>query len=71
VITLGTKGTPATAEMLATSGTESTIGTQATTETQATTVTLTAAEKPERVLTPTTREFSRKLSKKLSERRKL
>jgi hypothetical protein len=47
--------------MLATSCTQSTTGTQATTKMQATTMTPTAAD----ILTPITREFSRKFSKKI------
>jgi hypothetical protein len=49
-----TPGTPAKAEMLATSGTQqSTAGTQATAMTKATTGTPPAAEMAESVLTPT------------------
>jgi hypothetical protein len=53
VRTSRTKGTPAAAEMLATSGTHS----LATAMTQATAATPRSAEMPETVLMPTTRKF--------------
>jgi hypothetical protein len=48
--------------MLATSGTHSLAGAQATAMTQATTATEKAAEMPETVLKPTTREFFQKFA---------
>jgi hypothetical protein len=65
VRTSGTKGTPAAAEMLATSGTYSLACVQATAIKQATTAKPRAAEMPETVQTPTTREFSQKFVKNL------
>jgi hypothetical protein len=51
--------------MLATSGTHSLACVQATAMTQATTAKPRAAEMPETVQTPTTREFSQKFAKNL------
>ncbi len=67
VRTSETKGTPAAAEMLATSGTHSLAGAQATAMMQATTATPREAEMPETVLTATTREFLKKFVKNSSE----
>ncbi len=57
--------------MLATSGTHSLAGAQATAMTQARTATSKAAEMPETVLMPTTREFSQKFAQKIRQNGKI
>jgi hypothetical protein len=63
VRTAETKGTPAAAEMPATSGTHSLSGVHATAMTQVITATPRAAEILETVLMPITREFLQKFGK--------
>ncbi len=71
VRTSGTKGTPAAAEMLATSGTHSKAGTEATAMMQASTGMQRVAEMPETVLMPTNHEFSQKIAKKAKKKSKI